>query len=69
MKRVFSFQDVHTKKRNGDTTMEVTIIMDRFEQQFTRAQFKLDSMVMTDMIPLMPMITSTFINKGYPVGV
>lgn len=62
MKRVFSFQDVHTKKRNGDTTMEVTIIMDRFEQQFTRAQFQLDSMVMTDMIPLMPMITSTFIN-------
>lgn len=62
MKRIFSFSDIHTKKTNGDTTVEVTIIMDRFEEQFTRAQFKLDSMVMTDMIPYMPMITSTFIN-------
>lgn len=36
---------------------------ERFERQFGRAQFKLDSMVMTHMVPFMPMITSTFINN------
>lgn len=35
----------------------------RFERQFARAQFDLDSTIMTHMVPFMPMITSTFINN------
>ena len=42
--------------------IEVDVSMVRFERQFERAQYELDSMIMTDMVPFMPMITSTFIN-------
>ena len=38
------------------------IDLDRFERQYNKAQFGLDSMVMTDMVPYMPMQTGTFIN-------
>lgn len=41
-------------------TMELDL--SRFEKQYSRAQYDLDSMVMTDMIPYMPMDTGTFIN-------
>lgn len=34
----------------------------RFGPQLSKAQYELDSMVMTDMVPLMPMQTGTFIN-------
>lgn len=34
----------------------------RFEGQYSRAQYALDSMVMQDMIPFMPKQTGTFIN-------
>lgn len=34
----------------------------RFEKQFQKAQFYLDSQVMTDMVPYMPRVTGTFIN-------
>lgn len=42
----------------------VTMTLDtsRFEKQFADAQYKLDTMVMTDMVPYMPMQTGTFIN-------
>lgn len=40
----------------------MTLDLSRFEQQFQRAQFELDSVVMTDMIPYMPMVTGTFVN-------
>lgn len=36
--------------------------LSRFENQYSRAQYKLDSMVMTSMVPFMPMDTATFIN-------
>ena len=36
--------------------------MSRFTGQFNKAQYRLDSQVMTDMVPLMPMQTGTFIN-------
>lgn len=36
--------------------------MSRFEKQFQDAQYALDSMVMTDMVPYMPHQTGTFIN-------
>lgn len=34
----------------------------RFGQQLSKAQYELDSMVMTDMTPFMPMRTNQFIN-------
>ena len=49
---------------NYDQTIEGEMVIDlgRFEGQFSKAQFALDSMVMTDMIPLMPKQTGEFIN-------
>lgn len=62
MKKVFSFTDIRRAETSGDITLTVTLVMDRFEEQFSRAQYELDSMVMADMVPFMPMITSSFIN-------
>lgn len=45
----------------GDIKADVDL--SRFEKQFQEAQFYLDSQVMTDMVPLMPMNTHTFINE------
>ena len=52
-----NYQD---KKPNHEIRMEINL--DRFEKQYNKAQFGLDSMVMTDMVPYMPMQTGTFIN-------
>lgn len=38
------------------------IDLSRFYDQYSRAQFELDSMVMTDMVPYMPMETDLFID-------
>ncbi len=38
------------------------IHLDRFEAQYSKAQYELDSMVMASMVPFMPMQTGTFIN-------
>ena len=40
----------------------MNIDLSRFEAQYRRAQFALDSQVMIDMQPYMPMVTGTFIN-------
>lgn len=48
------------KDRTIDGVMEIDLA--RFEKQFSAAQYGLDSMVMTSMIPFMPMQTGTFIN-------
>lgn len=47
-----------------DRTIEgvMQIDLSRFEGQYSRAQYELDSMVMTDMIPYMPKETGMFIN-------
>lgn len=53
------------RNRNVNVNMNgarMTLDLSRFEQQFQRAQFELDSVVMTDMIPYMPMVTGTFVN-------
>lgn len=42
--------------------VDMYIDLARFEKQFTRAQYLLDSQIMTDMVPYMPMQTGTFIN-------
>lgn len=41
--------------------IKVNVSMARFEKQFERAQFALDSAVMTSMVPFMPMDTGTFV--------
>lgn len=59
----------HIKKLNyefryKDRTIEgvMKINLDRFEGQYSRAQWELDNMIMTSMVPYMPMQTGTFIN-------
>jgi hypothetical protein len=41
---------------------EMSIDLKRFEGQYSKAQYFLDSMVMDSMVPYMPMQTGTFIN-------
>jgi hypothetical protein len=48
------------KNRAIEGVMEIDL--SRFEGQYSRAQYELDSMVMTSMIPYMPKDTGTFIN-------
>ena len=50
------------EKTGKEFDVSVEVDLKRFEKQFTDAQFKLDSAVMTDMIPYMPRVTGTFIN-------
>lgn len=57
-KRKFNFKDI--KIRDGDTKIDVK--MDRFEEQFQDAQFYLDTMIMTSMVPYMPRVTGAFVN-------
>lgn len=45
---------------NGDVKVKVNLA--RFERQYQEAQFWLDSQIMTDMVPYMPMQTGAFIN-------
>lgn len=45
---------------SGD--IEIDINMSRFERQFQRAQYELDTMVMQSMKPYMPFNTGTFYN-------
>lgn len=50
------------KYKNKKVTAEMTINLGRFEGQYSKAQYELDSTVMTDMVPFMPMKTGQFIN-------
>lgn len=59
----------HIKKLNykfeyKDRAIEgvMKIDLSRFDGQYSKAQYELDSMVMTSMIPYMPKDTGTFIN-------
>lgn len=53
----YSYKD---KGPNYQINMEIDL--GRFEKQYSRAQFELDSMIMTDMVPFMPRQTGTFIS-------
>jgi len=48
------------KDKTIDGVMKIDL--SRFEGQYSRAQYELDSMVMTSMVPYMPMQAGTFIN-------
>lgn len=50
------------KSKSGIFEYDVLLDLTRFGEQISRAQYELDSMVMTDMVPLMPMQTGQFIN-------
>lgn len=45
-----------------NATIEMDVDLSRFEKQYGKAQYALDSMVMTSMVPYMPHQTGTFIN-------
>lgn len=43
--------------------VDIKVDMSRLEGNFNRAQFALDSAIMTSMVPFMPMLTGQFINE------
>ena len=45
-----------------DSDIELDLDLSRFEKQYGKAQYALDSMIMTSMQPYMPHRTGTFIN-------
>ena len=51
----------YSKHSNG-SDVELEVNLSRFERQYQKAQYALDSMVMTSMVPYMPHQTGTFIN-------
>lgn len=50
------------KTKSGIFEYDMVLDLTRFGPQLSKAQFELDSMVMADMVPYMPMDTGTFIN-------
>lgn len=50
------------KLKSGVFEYDMVLDLTRFGPQISKAQYELDSMVMTDMVPYMPMETGTFIN-------
>ena len=42
--------------------LDMRLDLSRFDKQIEKAQYAMDSMVMTSMVPYMPMDTGTFIN-------
>lgn len=54
-----------------NATIELDVDLSRFEKQYEKAQYELDSTIMTDMVPYMPMRTGTFINvtKGLSAAI
>lgn len=50
------------KYKDRDITAEMELDLGRFEGQYSKAQFALDSAVMTSMVPFMPKETNSFIN-------
>ena len=60
---MFDFNDIHVLRNSNNVFIKADISMQRFGRQFDKAQYALDSAVMTDMIPYMPMVTGTFINE------
>lgn len=50
------------KNKGPDYTINMEIDLSRFEKQYSKAQYELDSMIMTHMVPYMPRETGTFIS-------
>lgn len=60
-KRLIRKIKYHYKKSDKDYEVNMYLDLSRFEKQFSRAQYRLDSQVMNSMIRYMPMVTHTFI--------
>lgn len=45
-----------------NATIELDVDLSRFEKQYVKAQYALDTMIMASMVPYMPHQTGTFIN-------
>lgn len=58
-------QKIHHFKKYSivDGNIRVQLDMSRFEGQFNQAQYELDSMVMTSMVPFMPHGSGVFVNR------
>ena len=58
-------------KHGKGADIELDVDLSRFDKQYGKAQFALDSMIMTSMQPYMPMRTGTFINvtKGMSAAI
>lgn len=54
-----------------NATIELEVDLSRFEKQYQKAQYAIDSMIMTSMEPYMPMVSGTFINvtKGLSAAI
>lgn len=50
------------KYKKKEINGEMVISLKRFEGQYSKAQFRLDSVVMRDMVPFMPMVAGQFVN-------
>lgn len=50
------------KSKSGIFEYDMVLDLTRFGPQLSKAQFELDTMVMTDMVPFMPMETGLFID-------
>ena len=48
--------------------IDIHVKLNRFTDQFNEAQRRLDSMVMTSMVPYMPFLTGAFINETKAVS-
>ena len=62
MDKTFKVIKYTRKTKSGIFEYNMVLDLTRFGSQISQAQYELDSMVMTDMVPLMPKQTGTFIN-------
>ena len=63
-KKMIAHVKYHYVKEDAgrNATIELDVDLTRFNKQYGEAQFALDSMIMTSMVPYMPHRTGTFIN-------
>lgn len=61
-KKMLSKIKYNYSKHGKGADIELDVDLSRFEKQYGKAQYALDSMVMTSMQPYMPHQTGTFIN-------
>ena len=63
-KKMIAHVKYHYVKEDAgrNATIELDVDLTRFNKQYGDAQFALDSMIMTSMVPYMPHRTGTFIN-------
>lgn len=61
-KKMIAHVHYHYEKKGKDIDIDLDVDLSRFDKQYGKAQYLLDSAVMTSMEPFMPMVTHTFIN-------